>query len=36
MGADYTGGQGGVVGAGSGIVDRAMTVSEHTITGGNT
>ena len=36
VGADYPGGQGGVVGSGSGIVDKAMTVSEHTITGGNT
>ena len=36
VGMDYRGGQGGVVGSGSGIVDNALSVSEHTITGGNT
>ena len=36
VGTDYRGGQGGVVGSGSGIVDKALSVSEHTITGGNT
>ena len=36
VGSDYPGGRGGVIGSGSGVVDKALTVSEQTITGGNT